>query len=132
MKKMTVWLIAAAAGAGLLWAQNGGFRFDGPINRIITPNEDQKNDVVIFCFGNPSDSDVEGKIYTPGGSEVARLDRVTTVLASCPADMTTGFNKSQHMSWDGKQNGAKVTSGVYVYQIKAEGLTFTGALLVVR
>lgn len=105
-------------------AQGGGFRFDGPLGRVITPNGDNRNDVAIFCFGNPSDSDVEGRIYSLRGAEVARLSRAATV-AGCAGG---GLNL-QSMTWDPRGG---VTSGVYVYQVRSEALTFTGTLLVVR
>lgn len=129
-KSARVGMIAAAAalaGLGLLRAQGGGFRFDGVLSRVVTPNNDGLNDRAVFCFDNFSDSDVEGRIYTLAGAEVARLERLRAPLGACPA----GFLR-QHMVWDGRQNGSLVSGGVYVYQIKAEGLTFTGALLVVR
>lgn len=105
-------------------AQAGGFRFDGPLSRVITPNGDNRNDVAIFCFGNPSDSDVEGRIYTLRGSEVARMSKAGN-LAGCPGG---GLNP-QSMTWDPRTG---VASGVYVYQLRSEGLVFTGTLLVVR
>lgn len=114
----------------LLWiamlalAQGGGFRFDGPLGRAVTPNGDGRNDVAIFCFGNPSDSDVEGRILTLQGAEVARLSRAAS-LPGCPGG---GLNP-QSMSW---APGPGIRSGVYVYRLRAEGQTFTGTLLVVR
>lgn len=126
-KKAMVWMAAVLAGLGLARAQGGGFRFDGLLNRVVTPNNDGLNDKAVFCFDNFADSDVEGRIYTLGGSEVARLERVAAAFGACPAG-----SLRQHMLWDGRQNGSLVSGGVYIYQIKAEGLTFTGALLVVR
>lgn len=123
--------IAAAAVLLALWAvgraQMGGFAFSGPLSRVLTPNGDGRNDAAIFCFDNFSDSDVEGRIFTLSGAEVARLD-----LRRFPAAGCLGGNLPQHMIWDGRSNGATVSSGIYIYQIKAEGLTFTGSLVVVR
>jgi hypothetical protein len=130
MKKTAAWIIAAAAvlsGTGLSRAQTGGFRFDGLLSRVITPNNDGLNDRSVFCFENFGDSDIEGRIYTAAGAEVARLERIRTAFGACPGGLLP-----QHMIWDGRQNGSLVTGGVYVYQIRAEGLMFTGSILVVR
>lgn len=135
-KKMTrrLKLLAAAvvfAGlAGGLGAQDGGFRFDGPIGRVITPNGDLRNDELFICFGNPSDSEVETRIFTLWGAEVARVSQIRSQLEGCPR-LTTGA-RDQHAKWDGRSHGSFVKSGVYIYQVKAEGRTYSGTLLVVR
>jgi hypothetical protein len=49
---------------------------------------------------------------------------------ACPAGILPG--SAQYVYWDGKAAGAAVHSGIYVYQIKAEGRSFTGTLVVVR
>ena len=117
--------------AGMLSAQDGGFRFDGPLGRLITPNGDTRNDEFFLCFGNPSDSEVETRIFTIWGSEVARVSRIRHINnTSCPA-LNSGAG-AQHARWDGRSSGSVVKSGVYVYQVKAEGRTYTGTLLVVR
>ena len=36
------------------------------------------------------------------------------------------------LQWDGKANGRAVDSGVYIYQIRAEGKGFNGTVVVVR
>lgn len=106
----------------------GGFRFHGPLARVITPNGDQRNDLAFFCFDNPSDSDVSGKVFTLLGSELASLGaRASTAGSACPG----GF-LPQRLTWDGRAGGAFVRSGVYVYRITAEGRSFAGTLLVVR
>jgi len=127
--------ILAAAAAMILamlafaWA-DGGFRFLGPLRRIVTPNGDVRNDSAVFCFDNPSDSDVSGTIYSLLGSHVADFGSKTDpALSGCPS---AGLFKAQSLSWDGRSNGSTVHSGVYIYQIRAEGLTFTGSILVVR
>ena len=65
------------AAVATLWvaarAQSGGFRFYGPLARVISPNGDQRNDVAFFCFENPSDSEVTGRVYTLLGTEVASM-----------------------------------------------------------
>ena len=113
-----LWLVMLAM------AQSGGFRFDGPLGRVVTPNGDDRNDIAVFCFGNPSDSEVEGRILTLQGSEVARLSRSGN-RPSCPDQSAFG----QAMIWT---PGRDLRGGVYVYQLRSEGLTFTGTLLVVR
>lgn len=121
---------AMLAGLGLILAQSGGFRFDGPLGRVLTPNGDLRNDEAFICFGNPSDSDVEVRIYTLWGAEVARPAQIRSALAACPP-LGIGAG-SQHAKWDGRSSGSFVKSGVYVYQVKAEGRTFSGTFLVVR
>ena len=129
MRKIQRILMAAAllAGHGALAAESGPFHFFGPISRVITPNGDHKNDGAIFCFDNFGDSDVEGRIFTLLGAEVADLTLVRSAMAGC-----SGGDLPQHMLWDGRSNGTIAAGGVYVYQIRAEGKTFTGSLLVVR
>lgn len=128
-------LIMAALAATLLpllqtvQAQTGGFRFFGPLGRVITPNGDQKNDFAFFCFDNFSDSGVSGKIYTVLGSEVASMTHVRAALPGCAAN---GGTLPQHASWDGTAQGVRVRSGVYVYRIEAEGKSYAGTLVVVR
>jgi hypothetical protein len=117
-------LLAVAAFAG------GSFAFFGPMSRVLTPNGDGANDQAVFCFDNPADSDVSGKVYTLLGSEVASLGP-RLLVAGCPKD---AINSSQPnaLTWDGRSNGQTVSSGVYVYRITSEGQTHSGTLVVVR
>jgi hypothetical protein len=128
--------ILAAAGMLLLAMlafayADGGFRFFGALSRIATPNG---RNLAIFCFDNPSDSGVSGSIYTMLGAYVTDLAPEQMAVAgqypACPAGILP--NSAQFMSWDGKVNGTAVHSGVYIYQIRAEGQNYSGALLVVR
>ena len=120
--------LLALMGAVKIHAQSGGFRFFGPLGRVITPNGDRKNDIAFFCFDNFSDSGVSGKIYTLLGSEVASMGpKTSSVGTSC-----TQGALPQYVSWDGTAQGVRVRNGIYVYRIEAEGRTFTGTLLVVR
>lgn len=126
--------VAALAALALLavgvFAQTNTFRFFGPLSRIVTPNGDHLNDVAVFCFDNPADSDVSGRIYTLLGTEVATLSsRLRPALGGCP---TTGVFDAQSVTWDGRSNGGAVHSGVYVYRITSELKVFSGTLIIVR
>jgi len=136
MKRNIETLLAAGmlllAMLAFAWA-DGGFRFFGPLRRIVTPNGDQSNNMAIFCFDNPADSGVAGRIFTLFGSHVADFgpQQTSTVAGAtgCPMGI---LNKAYYLTWDGKANGVVVRSGVYIYQVRAEGAAFTGTLLVVR
>jgi len=138
--RTTEWIVTAAAAltalallaVGVL-AQTAGFRWFGPLSRLITPNGDGKNDVAFFCFDNPADSDVSGKVYSLLGSEVAAFGPRQQVFAgapACPAGATAA--PVQYLTWDGRSNGSLVRSGVYVYRISAEQKVYSGTLIVVR
>lgn len=111
---------------------DGGFRFFGPLRRIITPNNDQKNDAAVFCFDNPADSAVSGTIYSLLGSHVADMGPKQTALPGVTGCQTGVLGQAYYIVWDGKASGVTVRSGVYIYQVRAEGLSFTGTLVVVR
>ena len=117
-------LLAVAA-----FAQSGSFRFFGPLSRVVTPNGDGRNDLAVFCFDDPADSDVSGTIYTLLGAEVATTGTRTT-LSGCPAASISG--QPNAVTWDGRSNGQTVSSGVYVYRITAETQSYSGSLIVVR
>jgi len=113
---------------------DGGFRFFGPLSRVFTPNGG--NSSAVFCFDNPAASGVEGKIFSLLGAPVADFGNQTTATSGV-VPTTTGctagmLGQSYFLSWNGRADGVVVHSGVYIYQIRAEGLSFTGALLVVR
>jgi len=132
-KRMKIAMLGAALAGCLaagLHAQTGGFRFYGPLARVITPNGDNRNDVAFFCFENPSDSEVSGRIYTLLGTEVAATtSRQLSAGSACPQGASP---VSQRVTWDGLSNGSRARSGVYVYRIEAEGRVFAGTVLVVR
>ena len=125
----------ALAGWALLHAQNGGFRFRGVLTRVITPNGDGKNDSAVFCVDNPSDSGIDARIFSLLGRDVADLQAGTGLTlppgSLCPTDSPVAGG-ARYLTWDGRSNGSVVHSGVYVYQIKAEGQTVGGTLVVVR
>jgi hypothetical protein len=137
--EMIVTLAAALLGVALLavgvFAQSAGFRWFGPMSRIVTPNGDGKNDVAFLCFDNPADSDVSGKIYSLLGSEVASFGPRQIVqgppyVPACGAPATAA--PAQYLTWDGRSNGSVVHSGIYVYRVTAEQKVYSGTLIVVR
>lgn len=113
-------------------AQGIAVQFYGPLSRVITPNGDGINDYIFFCFENPQDSGISGKIYTLLGTEVAsigpRRDRTGVAGASCPASII----RAQYATWDGTANAVRVRSGIYVYRIASEDQVFAGTVIVVR
>ena len=93
----------------------GAFAVSG---RIITPNGDGRNDLLIISYvPGPDTAVVSGKIYDLKGGYVADM------LAGLEADTLT---------WDGKMNGRAVVGGVYAYEIKGGGKNFTGTVVVAR
>lgn len=122
----------AALGFAMSHAQGSLVRYYGPLSRVITPNGDGINDRVFFCFENPADSDISGKIYTLLGTEVTsigpRRDRTGAAGAGCPASII----RAQFATWDGTVDNVRVRSGVYVYRIITEEQVFTGTLFVAR
>jgi hypothetical protein len=126
-------ILAVALLAVGVFAQTSSFHFYGPLSRIMTPNGDHNNDMAIFCFENPADSDASGKIYSLLGSEVASLGpRMTPALAGCPAGVFAPGQSNQSLAWDGRSNGSTVRSGIYIYRITAELKVYSGTLIVVR
>ena len=99
--------------------RDAGFAFDlsGISNKALTPNGDGLNDTVVFTFDNPKDSAFSGKIFDLRGALIA--------------DLTLG-PVANSLMWDGKSNGRVVPRGVYIYQIQAEGRTFSGTVVVIR
>ncbi|MFA6434206.1 MAG: gliding motility-associated C-terminal domain-containing protein [Elusimicrobiales bacterium] len=99
--------------------RDSGVHFDlsGLSNKAITPNGDGLNDTAVFTFDNPRDSAFSGAIYDLRGAFVSDM---------------TGGPVSNSLQWDGKAGGRPVSGGAYVYQIKAEGKTFNGTLLVIK
>jgi len=124
-------LILLAVG---VFAQANAFRFFGPLSRIVTPNGDARNDQAIFCFDNPSDSDVSGKVYSLLGSEVATMGprgiSQPTGMPGCASGVFA--NSGQFVTWDGRSNGSYVRSGIYVYRITSELKVYSGTLIVLR
>ena len=106
------------------------FVFYGPIARIITPDT-SVNNIAFFCFENPADSGVSGKIYSLTGSFIADMAGPSPSGGTgCP--QPSGGLNYQYLTWDGTMNGRQVMSGVYLYEITAEGRSYTGTVVVVR
>ena len=114
------------------WSQGGPLRFFGPLSRVITPNHDGFNDHVVLCFDNPAESDISGKVYTLLGTFVADFSPLRIVAPGVSGCPTGTMGKQYYISWDGQSGGAVVRSGVYIYQVRAEGLSFKGSFLVVK
>jgi hypothetical protein len=90
--------------------------------QIFSPNGDGINDVVYLVIENPKQSDVSGKIIDMGGAEVGILR---------PAG--TGAPTADTLMWDGRDpSGNLVPPGVYIYQIRGEGKTITGTMVIAR
>lgn len=119
--------LTAFLGVSTIHAQSGGFRFFGPLSRVVTPNGDNINDRVFVCFDNFSDSGVSGRIYTLLGADVATMSWVRAPLPGC-----AGGTLPQYAVWDGRTTEGTARSGIYVYRIEAEGKTYAGTFLVVR
>lgn len=90
--------------------------------QIFSPNGDGINDIIYFVVQNPRLSEVTGRIIDMGGAEVGVLR---------PAG--AGAPTSDTLMWDGRDtSGHIVPPGVYIYQIKGEGKTITGTMVVAR
>ena len=103
------------------------FAFNGVSNRFITPNGDHLNDNLAFSFSNPSDSAGSVKIFDLRGHLLTTIP-VNPGNLTCP---TPGGNVGCP-SWDGRVNGAAVSTGVYIYVISVESVVFSGAVVVIR
>ncbi|MEK7287427.1 MAG: gliding motility-associated C-terminal domain-containing protein [Elusimicrobiota bacterium] len=105
----------------LLFAPPLDFSFDqaaGLSGRVVTPNGDGANDAIIFHFYNPMDSAVTLEIFDLAGASVSNL---------------AGLAGDQKLVWDGRDGrGSPVSAGIYIYQVRAEGKTFSGTIVVAR
>jgi len=86
--------------------------------RIFTPNNDGLNDAVNFEYDNPNEKGVVCRIFDIRGALVRQLDIGQT---------ETSF------AWDGKDEKRKVApSGVYIYQLEAEGKVINGTVILAK
>ena len=85
--------------------------------RIFTPNGDGWNDVTNFIYeGN--DNGINGKIFDINGAFISDMSRGDT---------------EDSLKWDGKDSSGKaVSSGIYIYQIEADGKVFNGTVVVAK
>lgn len=102
---------------GVLRASGFDFDLSGISNKAITPNGDGRNDQVVFSFENPRDSAFSGDVFDVTGARIAPM---------APGPLT------DTLKWDGRANGRAVPGGVYVWQIRGEGKTFNGTVVVIR
>ncbi|MBI2119906.1 MAG: T9SS type A sorting domain-containing protein [Elusimicrobia bacterium] len=92
--------------------------------KIFTPNGDGVNDEIILFLENPKESTIsQAKIYDIGGAEVA--------------DFEQGFVANNQgivsLTWNGRDHsGVIVRSGIYIYQVQAEGKVINGTIVVAR
>jgi len=92
------------------------FKIEQVKPKIITPNDDNKNDMLIVYYLTDYYSSISGRILTLNGSFVSHmLD-----------------NKTDRITWDGKDGSNAVPSGIYIYQIETEGQIFNGTVVVAK
>ncbi len=108
----------AAAAAPLGAPRVQGFALTSVDNRVLTPNGDGKNDVVVFRFSNPEFSNVTGQIFDVRGRHVA------TMQPGPVADTT--------LQWDGRAGTRLAPTGVYIYVLSGEGQILRGTVVVIR
>ena len=92
--------------------------------KIFTPNGDGVNDEIIIFLENPNDSVIsQARVFDLTGAEVADFEQ----------GIVAGAHGVISLKWNGKDRiGNYVRSGVYVYQIKSEGKTLNGTMVVAR
>ncbi|MBI2362490.1 MAG: hypothetical protein HYV15_03800 [Elusimicrobia bacterium] len=106
---------------------------------MITPNGDTKNPQAILCVDNPKDFAVRGRIFDLRGHVVTDMTHVvdpsrvdaTKAVKQCDLGFPGQF-KPQALIWDGRANGAAVTSGVYIWRIESDEAAVTGTVVVAR
>lgn len=86
--------------------------------RVLTPNGDGLNDVIIFT-------------YDPGPNRESVTGRIYDVMGQYVAEMTAG-QVPNTLVWDARSNGRVVGSGAYVYRISGGGKSYTGTVVVAR
>ena len=104
-----------------------GLAFIGVSNRIITPNSDGKNDTAEFLFSNDGHENVTGTIFNVRGAQVSGM------TANCVDNgVSPGVFPWTCLQWDGRSGGNIVPSGVYIYQISAQGWSYSGTVVVIK
>ncbi len=92
--------------------------------KIFTPNGDGVNDEIILFLENPNDAVIaQARIFDLTGAEVADFEQ----------GIVAGAQGVVSLKWNGKdRSGNYVRSGVYIYQVQAEGKTLNGTMVVAR
>lgn len=92
--------------------------------KIFTPNGDGVNDDITLLLENPKDSVIsQAKIYDITGAETADFQ----------IGVVAGQLGITSLKWDGRtRSGETARSGVYMYQIQAEGKVINGTIVVAR
>ena len=87
--------------------------------KIFTPNGDGVNDTFQIFFDNPQSSVIsQAKVYDITGAEVADLQLGPT---------------GDSLAWNGRDHGGRVAhTGIYIYQIQAEGKTYNGTVVLAK
>ncbi|MCG3205053.1 MAG: hypothetical protein KCHDKBKB_01770 [Elusimicrobia bacterium] len=89
--------------------------------RIITPNGDGANDVVIFQYGEGplAGKNPTGEIFDLNSAKVATLK--------------PGPDPETTLMWDGKtDSGEAVGAGIYIYQLSVDGTLVNGSVVVAK
>lgn len=92
-----------------------------PSSKIITPNNDGYNDELKMYYVNPEIKTITGRVYDISGEYISELKNDTD---------------ERYISWDGRdRDGYVVLPGVYIYQIKIEGVdrkVINGTVVIAR
>ena len=118
MRRSCLFLIAAAA---LLLApaaplySTSGLGQSIAMNRLVTPNGDNRNDTFIFRCFNPGDAAIEARIYDLAGREVAMMT-LKQRSRGVPA-VQYQYGEYYDMEWNPNSGGHK-PGGVYLYQVR--------------
>lgn len=92
--------------------------------KIITPNNDGKNDKAFFRFENPKQTELKIKIFNMTGTMVKDFGKIS---------VKDSMNNGNMTYWDGTDTQGKlVAPGTYIYQIEGEGKVFNGTIIVAR
>lgn len=102
-----------------------------PVNKLVTPNGDNRNDTFIFRCYNPSDLSLEGKIYSMAGYEVASMRLKQRSDGLSPAVTASGTGIYYDLEWDPNAGGKK-PGGVYMYQVRMGNSVYKGTIAVIR